>query len=181
MKPQFMALLALSFGSPAFATEADRHEYFYGEAHVINLNGGLERDQHPPLLLKKSTLPSQNLLVERATTPDERGQMKDRIVYMKVSGETLSISDADDSIEGQGQVAGVPWHWNLLRFSMVAKRGKIRIEDVNYRTPDRLIARKTLFLPNGKPFMLWDVDAQEISAAEYEKRYADMHATGSKP
>jgi hypothetical protein len=113
--------------------------------------------------------------VETATTLDLEGKMKDHIVYAKVSGQTLTLSDGDNSIEGTGSVSGEEWNWNLLKFSMVTKKGGIRIEDVNYRTPDRLIARKVLSMPNGKPFMLWDIEVKEITESEYKKLYSEMH------
>lgn len=169
-----LALCALA--SPALAAENEKSEYFFGRAQVINLSAPVKSDKTPLLLLKKSTIPQQSLMVEKATTLDDTGKVKDHVVYLKVNGQTLTITDADDSIEGTGKVSGEPWNWNLLHFSMVTKRGGIRIEDVNYRTPDRLIARKTLFLQNGQPFMLWEVDAREIPRAEYETRYAEMHA-----
>lgn len=177
MKLLLPIFVLLIFGFQANAADDEKNEYFYGQAHIINLNAPLQADQTPMLLLKKTTIPSQSLIVEKATTPDENGNMKDHIVYMKVDGHSLSITDTDDSIEGTGSVFGEPWNWNLLKFSMVTKRGGIKIEDVNYRTPDRLIARKELSMPDGKPFMLWDVDAKEITEVEYEKLYTEMHAT----
>lgn len=176
MKAAWVTLAWLVSGAPALAAAGEVEEYFYGQARIITLAAPLQADRTPMLLLKKATLPAQGLIVETATTVDDHGKMKDHVVSLKVDGNRLTITAADDSIDGTGSLSGPAWNWNLLQFSMTTRRGKVRIEDVNYRTPDRLIARKVISLPDGRPFMLWDVEARQISRAEYDRRYAEMHA-----
>lgn len=176
MKSIISIFLFLLLSSQCLAVPEKKMEYFYGQANIINLNSNIESDQSQMLLLRKTTIPEQKLIIETATTPDLNGSMKDHTVFLNVAGQALIITDADKSIEGSGSVHGEQWNWKLLKFSMVTKRGGIKIDDVNFRTSDRLIARKTLSMPDGKPFMLWEVEAKEISASEYLQIYSQMHS-----
>jgi hypothetical protein len=161
--------------------------YYHGEGRIISLLDGTVKKE--PFLLIKRTEPEKNLLSEIACVLKEDGNSILSPVYMRVDVEkgTLLISSAEDFNEqaylsGTGTVAGQPWKWNVLRFAMDVKslRGTVKVVDSNWVVGKSLIARKEILAPNGMPVQLWEVEAQEISQAEYASKATEAHCPNAQ-
>ena len=115
-------------------------------------------------------------------------------VYMKVEGNRISaISDTPDfekpnKLTGTGSLSGEDWDWNFLSFSMnyqtcPSPQCSSRVTDVNFVvrgqrddgvTFEQLIGRKQLFLANGSPFELYDLEMDKISFDRGKALYGEM-------
>jgi hypothetical protein len=121
-------------------------------------------------------------------------------VYMKVEGSRISaISDTPDfekpnKLTGMGSLSGKDWDWNFLSFSMnyqtcPSPQCSSRVADVNFVvrgqrsdgvTFEQLIARKQLFLADGSPFELYDVEMDKISLDRGKVLYGEMGCPEAK-
>jgi hypothetical protein len=174
---RFFVFACLLSGLPAYATTPimDHDEFFCGSARTTPLFAPASAIQTAPILIRKSVLPSQGKFIEIATTMGPDAKLSDFEMVMKVEGTQVSVSDDQGSIEGTGTLSGPDWAWNVLTFTLVSKTNGAKITDVNYITPDSLIARKTIFTPSGTPVMLMEVDALRTSESAYLERYKQLH------
>lgn len=164
---------------PLLSQAEDKILYYYGIANLTDLQSG--RTSNEKILLKKSLLPSKNLIVEVACTQEPGQPAQISPVYMVVTGNRLVISDSEDlkskKLTGTGQVTGSSWAWEYLYFSMKFETpgGTVGIEDWNFSVGKKLLARKQIFFrDNPLPIQLWDVETTEITHAEHERVFAEM-------
>lgn len=155
--------------------------YYYGEGRIVSLFDGSRSTE--TILLKKSTIPSENLISEIACVVKPDGKTILSPVYLRVDAATNSFqistsldAAAPSNLSGTGTLQGEPWNWKTLRFDMVMNtpRGNVTIKDSNWVVGDKLIARKEILLSNGMPVQLWETEAQVITQAEFEKRRAEL-------
>ncbi len=161
-----------SFGDAA----STKTLYYFGEARILNLISGESQTQ--TVLLAKTMSPSTSTLSELACIQQGKNPAEFSPVYMKVTGNTLKISDTLDTehpnkLSGTGRVSGADWNWNYLKFSMLYSNG-VKIEDVNFVVKDILIARKQMFLPSGSPFSLWEAEIKETDQESFQKHLSEM-------
>lgn len=171
-----MLYSAIAFLACGSALAAEKKVIRYeGVARIISLTTGVEQSQ--PLLLTKTLDPQTGYLIEIACVKESNAQPRLSAVYMKVSGNKLAISDSMEApkyLSGTGEVAGEDWNWSFLKFSMSA--GPVRIEDVNFVVPGKLIARKQIFLvASGLPVQLWETEMNEISEKQFQSAYQAMN------
>ncbi len=170
----FTAVLALLSCESAYAV-SKKVIHYEGVARTISLPSGVEQLQ--PLLLAKTLDPSADLIIEIACVKESNNQIRLSTVYMKVNGNKLTISDsmgAPKYLSGTGEATGEAWNWSFFKFSMDA--GPVRIEDVNFAVPGKLIARKQIFLKaTDQPVMLWEVEMSETSEEKFQSAYKAMN------
>jgi len=121
-------------------------------------------------------------------------------VYMKVEGSRISaISDTPDfekpdKLTGTGSLSGKDWDWNFLSFSFnyqtcPSPQCRSRVTDVNLVVRgqrddgvafEQLIGRKQLFLADGSPFELYDLEMDKISLERGKALYGEMGCPAAK-
>ncbi|MBA2686303.1 MAG: hypothetical protein H0U66_17600 [Gemmatimonadaceae bacterium] len=152
-------------------------QYYYAQAKRINVDAG--RTSPEEVLLARTLDPEHSMITEIACLRDPGRPAILSPIYMKVTGAHLQISDTPDvlhpkTVTGTGTVAGPPWHWTYLKFSMVYLPFATPVEDVNFVTPTQLIGRKQIFSPAGTPVQLYELDMDLITKAQYEMRRAQL-------
>ncbi len=165
-------IVSLALFIKALSGPSDKVEYFFGEAHIVNLKNGVESDSTPAVLMKK--ISNGNKITMISTTADREGKIKEHSVNIKITGDRASVSDAENAIEGTGTVAGKPGNWNYLKLAMIKKDGT-KTEDVNYLLDGKLLSRKIVSGTDGKILQLNDTDTTAISKKDYEEIYKNMH------
>lgn len=152
-------------------------QYYYAQAKLINVDSG--RTLPEEVLLARTLDPEHNMITEVACLRDPGRPAFLSPIYMRVTGTHLQIADTPDvrhpkTITGTGTVAGPPWHWTYLKFSMVYLPFAAPVEDVNFVTPTQLIGRKQIFSAAGTPVQLYELDMDLITKARYETRRAQL-------
>jgi len=149
--------------------------YYAGTAQILNLISGATSTED--VIFERIVDPDAKMLIELACVKSPGKPAALSPVYMKVDGSNLKIADTQDvdhpgAVQGTGTVAGEPWRWNYLKFSMTAYGA--RVEDANFLVGNMLIARKQIFLDNGTPLELYDINASLIDATTYQDKYSAM-------
>lgn len=156
-------------------TSSRQDLFYYGDDRVLDLFSG--RTAKHKIILEKILDPQAGMITETACFQEKGKPAILSPTYMRVSGSSVTISDtlsADQpgKLTGVGSLYGSAWDWNFLKFSM--DYSGVRIEDVNFVVKDKLIARKQVFLADGTPIQLWEVEMTAIKAEDYKRRYKSM-------
>lgn len=177
--PSRLVLAAVLFAAVPAASGADapasRKLFYSGEARVFNLYTGQTATQ--AILLEKILDPQAGLITELACYQEKGKPPQLSAVYMLVSGSSVTVSDvlAPDKpgkLTGTGQLSGPAWNWNFLELSM--NLNGVSIKDVNFAVKDKLIARKQIFLANGRPIQLWEAELTSLAPEDYKSKYKAM-------
>lgn len=174
-------LTAAAYSSAAVAdvVQNDHDLYYAGDARIMDLFTGATQTQK--VILKKSMLPSQSMFMEIACIQSADKPAEISPVYMRVVDTSFEISDTihfdnTGKLSGKGELAGPVWDWTTLKFHMVYKDGEkqAKIEDVNFVVGTRLIARKQLYLPDGRGFQLYELEMEQIDLPGFTSRAQQM-------
>lgn len=150
--------------------------YYAGPAQVLNLMSGVSSSQD--VIMVRTVDSDSSLISEIACAKSSGAAAIVSPVYMKVSGTTLKMADTEDvdhpnQLMGTGTVSGQAWNWNYLTFSMTWTNG-VKVEDANFLVGNVIAGRKQLFLPNGQPLELYDINMTTIDQTTYEKAFWSM-------
>jgi len=173
MKNLILAIAAICISQTGLS--ANDHVYYYiGTVHYTDLVGGVHVPPDEEFILKKELLPSRGVFVETATMHDRNGVMSDLTTTVQVSGNSVVAVSSDGSVTGVGHIAGPAWDFTYLEINFVVGATGTRIKNINYITPNNLIARKEISNSMGTPTMLWEADMRIISEEEYQTRHQQM-------
>jgi hypothetical protein len=181
MKLRVAALLAFGLQAVAAHASQDHTLYYQGVVHWTKLYGTSDAPADQKIILKKEILPTQGKFVETATMPNFRNVMCDAATTVTVRGNTVTAqTDEGDNI-GTGIVQGVgpQGDFDYLNITLVRVPTGTVIKDINYITPNKLIARKEIDDSNGKPLLLWESDLSLMTQVEYEVLYRQMGSVGA--
>jgi hypothetical protein len=139
--------------------------YFIGEAKLSTESGKPIASQ--ALLLEKIEDREKSLMVESAIVVDAAGHAEKRTMNLKVDGDHFTLQDDTGSINGKGDLFGVPWQWTYWRGNFDAPNG-VHIQDENFiADPTIAVARKKITGKDGKVLMYMDVTVKSITAETY--------------
>jgi hypothetical protein len=165
------AFFGVWFVVPSAQADGQKTLHYQGTARIINLDDGSQTGEQ--VLLKKIYDPHASILSEIACYKGAGKASAILPVYMKISGNTMQISDKSDfapgKLSGAGNLQGSAGDWTFLKWSMEyqTQNGVATVEDVNFVVGNQLIGRKQMFF-KGHPFQLWDIEMTGISQTEFE-------------
>jgi len=153
--------------------------YYYGEPQMTNLSTGEITSQK--VLFQRITDPASGFILEDAYSVTVKSACTHSPAYIVLGKDgAVNLTDVIDgsskpTFHGIGTVAGNPWLWNHLKFSIAFSNG-MRIEDDNFILPDQtLTARKQFFHERAtSPFMLYDGSYFVIDKEQYTKLFQQM-------
>ena len=160
------------------AMGATNHTLYYkGILHYTDLTGHATVPADHLFVLKKDILPSQGKFVETATLPDYTGKISDLTTSVAMKGNSVIAQATDGSAIGTGTIAGVgpDGDFTYLNINIIIPANGAFAKDINYITPNKLIARKEIDDSAGVPTMLWESDMDLISASDYQTLYQILH------
>lgn len=170
------------FSQIAFAVVGQDHVLYYqGVVRWTDLSGKVSVPADQAILLKKEIAPSRDEFVETATMVNYQGQMCDATTVVKIKGNTISARTSDGMIIGTGFIKeiGPNGDFSYLNITMVVVPTGTTVKDINYITPEKLIARKEISNSSGVPTTLWESDLSLISEVEYKNLYQKFGSSGS--
>jgi hypothetical protein len=139
--------------------------YFIGEAKLSDGSGKSMGSQ--ALLLEKIEDREKSQLVESAIVVKPDDAAEKRTMTLKVDGDHFTLQDDAGSINGKGDLFGIPWQWTYWRGNFDAPNG-IHIQDENYiADPTIAVARKKITGKDGKVLMYMDVTMKSITPETY--------------
>jgi hypothetical protein len=139
--------------------------YFIGEGKLSTESGKPIGSQ--ALLLEKIEDREKNLMIESAVVVDAKGVAEKRTMTLKVDGDHFALQDDTGSINGTGDLFGIPWQWTYWRGSFDAANG-VHIQDENFiADPTIAVARKKITGKDGKVLMYMDVTMKSITPETY--------------
>lgn len=156
--------------------------YYAGEARITDpFRGGEERQR---ILLIRQTDRARSRIVETACVLAPGRPPLTSPVYIRVEGDTLSVSDNEagsgGAVTGTGRLVGEPWAWRELHFDMTysGARGSVRIADLNLLLPGRLLARKQISVVGGPVVQLWEAELPEVAEAALRSEWRERGCAG---
>jgi len=148
-----------------------------GDARLINMISGEQSGERVIMVRDVDA----GAVTEIACVKQPRESAVVSPVYIRIQGQKVTLSDTESgpskAVSGTGQVWGTAGAWSRLHFSMTfaSPRSTVRIEDDNYVLPGgRMIARKIIALPDGRPVQLWEIEMKPTAANDFWKEWAQL-------
>jgi hypothetical protein len=156
---------AMVFSNIALAAEPEKF-FYLGEVKLSSPDGKPIGSQ--VILLEKTHDPDNSRMVEAAIVVKPDGKVEEHVMRVAVTGNTFTLKDDANTVEGKGVLSGAAWHWTYFKANYKSNNG-VEIEDENFMADDSVItARKKVSGPDGKTLMFMDMSLKSITPKTFE-------------
>jgi hypothetical protein len=120
------------------------------------------------ILFEKTHDVDKLMMIESAVVVHPDGKVEEHTMRVKIEGNSFTLTDDAQTIEGTGSWSGPAWRWTYFKATYKSTNGG-QIEDENFMADDSVItARKIVSGPDGKVFTYMDMSLKGITPKTFE-------------